>query len=394
MVTANLPARVCLCLVLSVGLVGSVAVVGIAAAASATPVWSIVPSPNPTGSTETGLNGVSCPTLTSCFAVGQSGTSMFGSDDKSLVERWNGSRWSLMTSPNPTGSSNVQVSAVRCRSTTNCFAVGSYQIGGTIKALAEHWNGQTWSITSTPNRVAEVTLLSGVACPSDTSCFAVGFDQPFSLTESLVEHWNGHTWSVVASPNPTRSTTTGFDSVSCPTTTSCFAVGDSGRNSTKSLVEHWNGRTWSIMTSPNPTGTYLFTPLTEVACPTATSCFAAGWYGTTGITPHVKSLVEHWNGHTWSIMTSPNSPGSTGTYINALTCATTTKCFAVGDAVKANKSVVEVWNGHVWSIMTSPKPTETGLAAVTCPNSPLSCFAVGQQSSGTNKVKSLVERFR
>jgi hypothetical protein len=42
-----------------------------------------------------------------------------------LVEQWNGTTWSIVTSPNPSGSTQPTLAAVSCPSTTSCYAVGN-----------------------------------------------------------------------------------------------------------------------------------------------------------------------------------------------------------------------------------------------------------------------------
>jgi hypothetical protein len=80
-------------------------------------------NPNPSGTHDGGLAGVSCPNATSCFAVGQ---------DATKVEYWNGNSWSIMTLPNPT-----RLVGVSCASTTSCFAVGQNASGA--KTLVERY---------------------------------------------------------------------------------------------------------------------------------------------------------------------------------------------------------------------------------------------------------------
>jgi len=138
------------------------------------------------------------------------------------------------------------------------------------------------------------------------------------------------------------------------------------------------------MTSPTLVGANMG----PVSCSTTTSCFAVGSYSVAGVD---RSLVEHWNGHTWSIMPSPNPTGSTGTDLSGVSCPTSTHCFAVGDSSyavshgvlvgTAEKTLVESWNGHSWSIMRSRNPSpggfrETVLNGVSCHRN-ASCFAVG-----------------
>ena len=45
------------------------------------------------------------------------------------------------------------------------------------------------------------------------------------------------------------------------------------------------------------------------------------------ITP--MTLIEHWNGISWSIVTSPNN-GTSGLQLNGVTCASASDCWAVG----------------------------------------------------------------
>ncbi len=278
--------------------------------AGATPAWSVVPSPNPRGSTSPELVGVSCPNSTSCFAVGDTDSG------PSLVEHWNGSSWKITTIPNPI---DAPLFGVSCPSTTSCFVVGN----NLISSLMDHWNGKSWSVMTIADPAGSVeTALTAVSCRSTTSCFAVGYYATSDGDENtLAERWNGSTWSVMATPNPPGSILPVLYGVSCPSTTSCFAVGYATFGTFGGLVERWNGSSWKITSIPS-----LFTnaALYGVSCPSSTSCFAVG------DTDSGPSLVEHWNGSSWSPMASPNPTGSTLTVPEGVSCPSTTSCFAVG----------------------------------------------------------------
>src|SRR6476620_4568395 len=154
------------------------------------------------------------------------------------------------------------------------------------------------------------------------------------------------TWSVVASPSPVGPPSGILKSVACPSTDRCFAVGYYGPDgtNTKTLIERWNGTSWSVMASPNPAGA-SDSLLTGVSCPSPTSCYAVGW--STDSSLDEKTLVEHWNGTSWSIVTSPNPAGSTGSFLNSVSCPSTTSCYAVGFSYSsfAQRTLVERWNG-------------------------------------------------
>jgi hypothetical protein len=62
--------------------------------------------------------------------------------------------------------------------------------------VIEHWDGTSWSIVSSPNPNPNVTSrLSGIAAISANDIWAVGNDAGW-----FSEHWDGTSWSIVNSP--------------------------------------------------------------------------------------------------------------------------------------------------------------------------------------------------
>ena len=144
----------------------TVAATGASAAVAAASGWSIETTPNPAGGSDVVLNGVSCASASACTAVG-------ASSNGTLAERWNGTTWSIQHTPNPAGGSNSILNGGSCTSASACTAVGDYNSGTTGVTLAERWNGTAWSIQTTPNPPgAPVSLLNGVSCASATACTA------------------------------------------------------------------------------------------------------------------------------------------------------------------------------------------------------------------------------
>jgi hypothetical protein len=327
---------------------------------------------------------VSCTSATSCFAVGYYATT---STVNTLAARWDGTTWSTLAIPNPAGTDN-QLSGVSCTSATSCFAVGSSHVSSGNSPLVEQWNGTNWSIDPSPT--VDGGELSGVSCTSPTNCFAVGYYLTGHL-QTLVEHWDGTSWSVVPSPNPSPSTDSQLSGVSCTSTTSCFAVGGSFPTSTNAtLVERWDGASWSIVSSPNHNNSNgPDSLLNGVSCRSATNCFAVGESASGG------TLAQHWDGTTWSIVPSPNPPGGDSRLFD-VSCPSATSCFAVGFYAvgTAYKGLVEHWNGTSWSIVASPNPNPIigrFLLGVSCSSS-TSCSAVGYLTYGMYHF-TLAERY-
>jgi hypothetical protein len=93
--------------------------------------------------------GVSCKPATACTAVGRYLTAPF--TPLGLAERWNGTRWSIQTPPNPAGTSQSELDGVSCISATACTVVGSYTTSSTLsRALAERWERDAVVDTETP----------------------------------------------------------------------------------------------------------------------------------------------------------------------------------------------------------------------------------------------------
>jgi hypothetical protein len=213
--------------------------------------WSFVASPNKT-TVDSALTGVSCISSTFCVAVGYYSYSPSNSA-LALVEMWNGSAWSVAAAP-PRSNTSI-LDDVSCTSAASCVAVGGYEDYSSyvFKTLVERWNGAKWSIVASPNPVND-SQLNGVSCSSSTRCAAVGeIEEGSSATQTLAETWNGSAWSIVASPS--QGTYSGLASVSCVSSTACVAVGWEGASPTPTapevtLVETWNGAVWSVTTSP------------------------------------------------------------------------------------------------------------------------------------------------
>ena len=244
--------------------------------------WSIVASPN---NPEWGgqLTDVSCAGAKFCFAVG----SISGESVDTLTERWDGTAWKIVPSPSrhPTpqfleaGLNFLQ--GVSCVSATNCVAVGNDEghLSDYTETLTEHWNGSKWSIVKSPNP-AKYSNLAAVSCATATSCYAVGSAAPSQPgykgpLQSMIVHWNGSAWTRVTSADPSAPHNT-LAGVSCPSTSSCVAVGDSRTGSVDhTLVKRLTGNTWSIEPSPDPAGA-LQASLHGVGCTGATACVAVG----------------------------------------------------------------------------------------------------------------------
>jgi hypothetical protein len=357
------------------------------AAGAASVVWTQATIPEPEGAFSGTLLGTSCASTTDCTAVGWGSTT--GSSIGTLVEDWDGSSWSTSASPDPSapGDTFPQLNAVTCPSATTCTAVGTdYTTTNGSNTVVEVLNTGTWSVIPSPDVSGAVNnALNGVACRSTGQCIAVGNSVTTSPdVQTLIEQWSGTGWSIDASPNVAGALQTTLTSVSCPASSFCVAVGYSLSDAgTVPVVEQWNGISWSLSTPDSPPGS-SDNELTGVACPSRGDCVAVGRTYATGSSP-ATALAEQWNGTTWSVVTTPNPTGILGDFLVSVSCSGATTCQAAGESYLDDQgdsqTLVEELVGGTWSIETSPNApgtTTSLLSGIACPAVSTACVAVGQ----------------
>jgi hypothetical protein len=188
------------------------------------PTWALQSVPIPENATSSQLDGIDCIWSSVCVAVGRYTA---GGSTKSLAMLWNGTTWSLQTLTAPEGAVLTALSDVSCTpSPTRCTAVGNWLKAGFEQfTLAYRFNGSTWTLQSTPNPSGSVlSSFQEVSCATETSCTAVGSSIGGGATKTLAEKWDGTSWSIQATPNPSSSSV--FLGVSCRSAT-CIGVGRS-----------------------------------------------------------------------------------------------------------------------------------------------------------------------
>lgn len=223
------------------------------------------------------LNGVSCPTKRACTAVGTS--PQIGG---ALIEAFNGSTWAMQAAALPNGGTKTSLASVSCVSSTSCIAVGSYKdSAGSKVALIESWNGTSWQVQRTPSPTGATAIkLTGISCAQLSACTAVGsYTSGAGDSEALAESWNGTTWTIEPVPNPDGSSSSKLNGVSCTSAIACTAVGSAGSAGSNALVEIWNGSAWATQQATIPFGATA-SSLNGVSCLVASSSSACTVVGT------------------------------------------------------------------------------------------------------------------
>ena len=324
--------------------------------------WTLINSPNANDQANE-LRGVSAAADNDAWAVGTVYADNTFTKSRTLIEHWDGTRWSVVKSPNTNASINI-LEAIAAVTANDVWAVGVGITGFSTTPLIEHWNGIAWSIVA--NRGTTVGGLGGVAVVSANDVWAVGTGRAGDEDSTLILHWNGAAWSHVPSPNVGPEVDNGLAAVTAIASDDVWAVGTQQPTSLTAphtLTLHWDGIAWSIVPSANTrqtSGNHLL----------AVAAVASDDVWATGFTPSI-ALAEHWDGNSWSLVSTPLITGASSPSLSGAVALANGDVWAVGqffqNSQSRSRTLTELWNGSSWSVVSSPNrgPSHNFLNAVT-----------------------------
>lgn len=330
-----------------------------------------VPQPVRTaGGNRSYLEWVACTSASNCWAVGYYNNSADAELNEAL--RWNGKRWKLVKTPQPGKTSGSEdqsyLYGVSCASVSDCWAVGAYtNASGATLNQALRWNGEKWSRVSTPQpagtRSGRQNTLYSVTCTSASNCWAPGVRGPHLMSSTVNEmlDWNGKRWRSVKVPKPGgtgASANQYIEQVACTGASRCWGIGAYQRPSTDAeanAVIRWNGKKWTLAKTPQPAGSasgarnYLW----GIDCTAASNCWAVGDY----TNPVGATLNEalRWDGKKWKLVKTPQPGGTTlseeQNVLYSVSCVSSSFCSAIGyvrNTADQDLNQALRWNGRRW----------------------------------------------
>jgi hypothetical protein len=173
--------------------------------------WVNRPSPNPgTLGRNYTLAGVAESSSSDAWAVGEYQPT--GPTAATLIIHWNGLNWQQVNSPSPGRQfyPHAYLWGAAATSRSDAWAVGDdiADIHDDDNTVAVHWDGSRWSVSNTPNP-SRGDVLRSVAATSTSNAWAVGFAcpnggdcgnpvEPLRIpTSVIILHWNGASWTAM-----------------------------------------------------------------------------------------------------------------------------------------------------------------------------------------------------
>jgi hypothetical protein len=308
--------------------------------------WEVVASPN-SGRQANSLSSVAAVADNDVWAVGWAFNAQLNAY-RTVTEHWNGTRWSLVRSPNATNGYNL-LNGVAVVAANDVWTVGQAAIGSTYSTLVEHWNGTAWSIIPSPNVAGNSNVLEAISVISASDIWAVGYwsDSNF-INHPLTIHWNGTTWSIVSSPGVNDDILFGVDAIA---SNDIWAVGRSQQEA-RTLTLHWNGSAWSVVPSPNDG--FEDNILFGVAAIASNDVWAVG------SACCEATLALHWDGVSWNVVGTPTfNPQATNPVLVGVVALSSNNIWTAGQYIapiqgSAQFTLTENWDGSQWNFVSSP----------------------------------------
>ena len=347
--------------------------------------WEIVASAN-AGRQANSLSSVAAVADNDVWAVGWAFNAQLNVY-RTVTEHWNGTRWSLVRSPNATNGYNL-LNGVAVVATNDVWTVGQAANGSTYSTLVEHWNGAAWSIFPSPNVAGNSNVLEAISVVSANDIWAVGYSSDSNFNNRpLTIHWNGATWSIVPSPSVNDDFLFGVDAIA---SNDVWAVGRSQQEA-RTLTLHWNGSAWSVVPSPNDSSedNVLF----GVAAVASNDVWAVGQACCQ------KTLAIHWDGAAWSVVPTPIfDSNATNQVLIGIVALSSNNIWTTGQYIvpvqgSAQFTLTENWDGSNWNFVPSPnlQNSNNRLHGITAtPNGTL--WAVGTTGVFTRPERTLILR--
>ncbi|GAB3973144.1 hypothetical protein GCM10029978_051810 [Actinoallomurus acanthiterrae] len=269
--------------------------------------------------------------------------------------------------------------------TDRSWTQAPYPSGNNISDI-ERYDGTRWVRSHSPSVPIDagsgLATLTSLKFDSPDDGWAAGYYLGASFSP-LVEHWDGTRWTISpalsypAQQDP-GGTVTGLAAFSATDAWISVARPTGGNGLHPSLVEHWDGRSW----------TYVDYPLAQTsAVPVVTALYGRAkndiWLAA-GVQGGEDAM--HWDGAKWSVVPMPLPTGAGNWTVSSLSATSAHDLWAVGAWKGPNgiAPLTEHWDGAKWTVLPAPVPGDSpvGTLSSVAAISASDAWAVGSYKQG------------
>lgn len=367
------------------GRVGSTSA-GATPSATFTPVYSCIRSAS-AGET---LSAIAAVTPTSVWAVGGERTAT--GEGRSLILRWDGTRWARVDAPSTSGLGDIAAS-----SPDDVWIAGAKVSRTTEEQVFLHWAGSSWE--TIPSPAPKGGSLGRIATDGQ-NLWAIGRRLVPTGRDSqggspIAARWDGASWRLFDLPAPSPGHTEVHD-VLARSATDVWAAGgyDTPPRDPRyepprlhPLLLHWDGRRWSRVDPPLPN---IDGYVVALGTDGADGIWLVGSNAREG--RRVKpSYFARMVGSKWKLESSPFTKGDEIPV--SIDGSGPNDVWAVGSGGRGSGSVLEHWDGTHWRLVTPPLPAFHGSPEDLAVLSKSDAWAVGTRRISDELSAALIEHW-
>jgi hypothetical protein len=272
------------------------------------------------------------------------------------------------------------LNGVAAVSANDVWAVGGYLGAEAVGGLILHWDGTAWTINDS-NLPGSLTAITAVSADDIWAVGSVGGGQYGGL---ISVHWDGTAWTQFSVPVPGNGAASALNSVAAVAPNDVWAVGTYQQYpGSGAFMEHWDGTSWSLVSSASYPG--VSSQLSGVSARSASDIWAVGSYLPQGQGAYARTLAMHWNGSAWSVVPGANAEQEAfDNRLYAIDARQSADIWAVG-STGTIQTLAEKWSGSEWVVAHSASPGLAsnilyGIAALSSND----IWAVGSRDMGTS----------
>jgi hypothetical protein len=320
------------------------------------------------------LNGVTAISSTDAWAVGQFHRFAGTDYDHALIEHWDGTSWTAMLTPHPALPISI-LSGVTATASNDAWAVGYEEdLQSGYRTLIEHWDGSTWTIVQ--DATYKGWLTSGAAIAPD-DVWAVGSTD--YIGEGLIEHWDGNTWTKTILRDAIF-----LRGVTAISRNDVWVVGQLSHDGfgDYTYAAHFDGSSWNQVATPSPLQRHDIDQnwLTSVVALASDDVWAVGVVRDPDYGILDRTLVEHWNGARWQVVSSPRQGNNVDNDFWSIAAQDRMNIWAVGSVgIDPDfQPLIEKWDGTSWQPVATP-PTGGVLLSAAALGSTMELWSTGNR---------------
>jgi hypothetical protein len=261
--------------------------------------WSRVPLPKVS---YTDLNAISASGPNDIWVVGTRGVQLSPHHigRGTLAEHWDGSKWTVVPTPNPNHQFSDLIDVLTLSPTD------AWLVGQATRGITMHWDGTRWTLVTLPAALNGHGQMWGIGTDGQGGVWALGDGRGTGYGKALYLRWTGRAWRLV--PGTATGESTSPSAVSGSSSSDIWAIGSAAGD--RYMIARYGDGGWQNIDATVPGVPRDAINLGDVETLAPNDAWAVGqatsYQQRNGARqPRLDVVILHWNGTDWTPVAVP-----------------------------------------------------------------------------------------